>query len=287
MTRRDGLLKLLEEYDDLASIMLSHPCYDRQWCQKIFTYLRQKKEKLYQELIEHECNEENQQMKIFKKINTGTIDLEKVKAPIEETPSPTPKLEEEWVWVEGYKGTDFNMCCRGYQYELGVQYNMPEGAKIEECKNGFHLCLYLSDICNNFYRIGNGNRFFRVKALIRKSDKDKYHRHIQFDNGQYITTGVIDKLVAKSIIFTSELTYDEILKNTDAEDLTDEYKKMAIYTSVETAVNEYQLNTLLEDGYSKPFAAHIIKINKFDIAHAFGSQNDLSIDMKVLGILYN
>lgn len=55
MTRRDGLLKLLEEYDDLASIMLSRPCYDRQWCQKIFIYLRQKKEKLYQELIEHGC----------------------------------------------------------------------------------------------------------------------------------------------------------------------------------------------------------------------------------------
>lgn len=27
------------------------------------------------------------------------------------TPS-SPK--EEWVWVEGYKGTDKNMCCRGF-----------------------------------------------------------------------------------------------------------------------------------------------------------------------------
>lgn len=59
MTRRDGLLKLLEEYDDLVAIMLSRPCYDRQQCQKMFTYLRQKKEKLYQELIEHGCKDEN------------------------------------------------------------------------------------------------------------------------------------------------------------------------------------------------------------------------------------
>jgi hypothetical protein len=36
-----------------------------------------------------------------------------------------------------------------------------------------------------------------------------------------------------------------------------------------------------------PFATYINKIGKFDVAHAFGSQKELSMDMKVLGILYN
>ena len=224
-------------------------------------------------------------MSIFKKTKMETIDLEKVKALIEETPSSTPESEEEWIWVEGYKGTDRDMKCLDYQYELGVQYDMPEDEPVQVCESGFHLCLSLQDVFN-FYSVGGGNRFFKVKALVRKTDKKNYRPTYAY-SGLFYAGSSYNKLASKSIIFTSELTYDEILKDTDAQDLPEEYKKIALETSIQNAVNQYEINILVEDGYSLPFATYIIKSSKFDIAHAFGSQKDLSMDMKVLGILYN
>ena len=225
-------------------------------------------------------------MSIFKKTKMETVDLEKVAAPTEETPSPTPKPEEEWIWVEGYKATDANMQCRGYQYELGVQYDMPEDEPIQVCESGFHLCLQLNDVFY-YYSIGGGVRFFKVKALVRKADKDNYFGAIRYGDDWYTTSTCKNKLAAKSIIFTSELTYDEILEDTAAQNLPEEYKKMALESSIQNAVDQYETNILVEDGYSLPFATYIIKSSKFDIAHALGSQKDLSMDMKVLGILYN
>lgn len=77
----------------------------------------------------------------------------------EQTPIPTPEPKEEWIWVESYKGTDKDMKCRDYQYELGVQYDMPEGQTIKECESGFHLCLSLKDVYG-YYDISDGHRFF-------------------------------------------------------------------------------------------------------------------------------
>jgi hypothetical protein len=200
---------------------------------------------------------------------------------LEPTCEPTPP-EEEWVWVEGYKGTDRNMCCRGFQYEMGKQFNMYGDEEIKECYNGFHLCLDMCDVFN-YYNIGIGNRFFRVQALVRKSDEKKYGQAIRDEYGYDI--GRTDKIVAKSIIFLAELSVDEILKDTIICDLPEQYKYLAIETNVYDARYNYQLNLLVEDGYSTPFATHLAKANKFDIAHAIGSQKDLSMDMKVLYIL--
>ncbi len=222
-------------------------------------------------------------MKFFKKAIEKTKEykeaIEEVEKVIEE-----PEPEEEWIWVEGYKGTDANMCCRDCQYELGKQYDMPEGEKIKECESGFHLCLSLQDVFD-YYDVGIGHRFFKVKALVRKADKDSYRGAFKYGDNWYTVSGCHNKLAAKSIIFTSELTYDEILKNSDAQDLPEDYKKMAIDVSIGVAVKNYQINTLVEDGYSIPFATYIININKFYIAHAVGSQKDLSMDMKVLTIV--
>lgn len=48
MPRRDRVLKLLEEYDDLAAVAMNHYCVGQD-CRKMLTYLRKEKEKLYQE----------------------------------------------------------------------------------------------------------------------------------------------------------------------------------------------------------------------------------------------
>lgn len=103
--------------------------------------------------------------KIFKENNSDETATE-----IEKTES------EEWIWVDGYKGTKSDMTCNGYQYELGKRYVMPPDEDIVECASGFHLCLILNDVFD-YYSIHNNNRFFKVKALVRKSDYEEYGKY--------------------------------------------------------------------------------------------------------------
>ena len=58
MTRLDRVLKLLEEYDDLVAVAFQNYCIGQD-CRKMLTYLRQEKEALTQELIEHGCRRKN------------------------------------------------------------------------------------------------------------------------------------------------------------------------------------------------------------------------------------
>ena len=40
--------------------------------------------------------------------------------------------------IKAYKGFDKNMQCRGFQYEIGKEYDID--GEIELCKQGFHDC---------------------------------------------------------------------------------------------------------------------------------------------------
>ena len=42
--------------------------------------------------------------------------------------------------MKAYKGFDKDMKCRGFQYEDGQTYELPEGEKAELCERGFHAC---------------------------------------------------------------------------------------------------------------------------------------------------
>lgn len=217
-------------------------------------------------------------MSIFKR-KQKKEEVKETTAPVPEQLTVQEQPKEEWIWVEGYKGTDANMCCRDFQYEIGKQYDMPDDAEIKECESGFHLCLKFDDVFD-YYKIGEGNRFFKVKALVRLKDKESYGK---YENCFSWTKH--NKLVAKSIIFVSELTQDEILKGTEAEKLSEKYKDIAIKVGLIAAVANYKVDTLVEDGYSLAFAKNLIDRDLFQKAHAVGSQSDLSMDMKVLWIL--
>lgn len=187
---------------------------------------------------------------------------------------------EEWIWVNGYKGTDKNMQCHdGFQYELGKQYDMPEDAEIKVCSSGFHLCLNLHDVTSRYYPIGSGNRFFRVRALVRKNDISKY------GTTEHWGLALNDKLAAKSIEFISELTPDVILASSGADKWPDEYKKMAIEVGINGAENLMQTRALVDLGYSEPFAGWIIKTGKYEKATIVTSQPGLSMDMRAFMIM--
>lgn len=219
--------------------------------------------------------------------------LKQFSTPIVKSASDMPSIElntkeEKWIWVDGFKGTDRNMCCRDYQYELGKQFDMPEDAEIEDCVSGFHLCKDLNDVFD-YYSIGVGNRYFAVRALVREKDYKEYGVR---QNVMWSLTPSRDKLAAKSIEFIRELSVEEIfngLKNPDTSDWTTEEKEEALCDGLEVIINrrreernKQRLEELVSLGYSRAFAGYLIENDKYDSAVAVASQPELSMDMKCL-----
>ncbi|AKP44743.1 TPA: hypothetical protein P1M42_000132 [Clostridioides difficile] len=142
------------------------------------------------------------------------IELEKEKK-IEEERKKVERVKEnegkEWAWVEGYKCTDKNMKCKEFQYELNKAYSM-DGDDINIWNWGFHLCLDLGDVFQ-YYAPNLSNRFFKVKALVKKADKYKYGKEygeVTLLSGSVLRGHKINKIAAKEIIFLEELTFDKL-----------------------------------------------------------------------------
>ena len=76
--------------------------------------------------------------------------------------------------IKGYKGFNPDMTCRGFQYEVGKEY---ETKKAKACEEGFHFCEYPLDVLN-YYEPSTSkgmNRFCEVEGSgdFDKSESDK------------------------------------------------------------------------------------------------------------------
>lgn len=202
------------------------------------------------------------------------------------------KEAEEWIWVKGYKGTDKDMKCRDYQFMIGVRHDMAEGAKIETCSSGFHLCTKLNDVFDYYDRKDN-NRFFEVRALVRKKDVDsigKDTRNVYYIGGiPYRAPWPMpsdSKIAAKSIEFMRELTLDEIFAGTKAEGWTDEDKKLALEIGVDKAEMVVRTKELVSIGYSEPLADYVVNVLKrYELAvflNNLPEQPDMNTKMIIL-----
>lgn len=101
---------------------------------------------------------------------------------------------EEYIWVDGYKGTDKFMACRNFVYKLKKIYDL--GREPIKCKSGFHFSLDLEDVyC--YYSFDGCNRFFKVRGLVKKEDYD-----IELNDSE-------GKLSARKIEFIEELPLTE------------------------------------------------------------------------------
>ena len=91
--------------------------------------------------------------------------------------------------VRGYKVTDKNMQCRGYQFELKKEF-IHSGEPVL-CKNGFHFCEKLIN-CFDYYSFDPENRIFEIVA-----------KNVINDDG--------NKSVCSVIFFEKELTWFDVL----------------------------------------------------------------------------
>ena len=177
-----------------------------------------------------------------------------------------------YIWMDGYKGTDENMCCRGLQYELNKEFICNGVPKI--CDNGFHFCKHLGQVINNYYEFNGYNRYFKVKALVPLNDS-------RYEENKY---------AAKKIVFLEEVGYDKLEKYIKEECplvvSEDGWNKCKEIGYEEYAKNIF-VNSMSKLGYSKAFIEILAKENDesnmkeiIDRAKALKAEN-ISKDLSV------
>lgn len=239
-------------------------------------------------------------MKIFNSLikNNNTENTQSI--------STDKKIEEEWIWVEGYKGFYYsNNVLYGYnnyEYTVGETYDIGNDEELKIYGNGFHFCKNLSDVFsfygllrqskNDICYIVNplyyDTKFCHVKALVKKSD---------WENKS-------EKYVSKSIELIKEVSNEELWGSLGGKNPTiyiqlvgDEkisfedfckIKKDGYDRFIANYLVEYYSNKkheLISLGYSEIFAELLIKNYKsrIELAIALGNEN-ISNDLRVYTI---
>ena len=67
--------------------------------------------------------------------------------------------------ITTYKGFDKDLKCRGFQYEVGKEYELPKGESVSVCSNGFHACKSPLEVLEYYFMDGSANlsRFCEVE----------------------------------------------------------------------------------------------------------------------------
>lgn len=134
---------------------------------------------------------------------------------------------DEHIWVDGFKGTDMNVECRGHKFEIGKTSKID--GNIEMCKNGFHFCTELKEVMNYYSIVTNygeytKNRFFKVRAKVKRRDYllSKGEYKVDYMSSAMVRRGALhryeprifkvkpDKLVTGEIEFVEEVGYNEL-----------------------------------------------------------------------------
>ena len=108
--------------------------------------------------------------------------------------------------MKAYKGMDKDMKCRGFQYEIGKEY---ETDKADACKSGFHACEYPLDVFR--YYPPATSRFFEVEQSgeLDKSDGDSHVASTEIKIGAELN---IAGLVKAAVEYTKKHCKKEVLQ---------------------------------------------------------------------------
>ena len=74
-------------------------------------------------------------------------------------------IEQENKTIIAYKGFNKDLKCRGFQYEVGNSYSLPEGETVNVCSKGFHACESPLEVLDYYFLDDDANisRFCEVE----------------------------------------------------------------------------------------------------------------------------
>lgn len=81
--------------------------------------------------------------------------------------------EDEYEWIDGVKGFDKDLKCRGYQYEIGRTESLAEGEEEKNgacggVGNGFHFCTTKEDVLKHTFYDSDSSRYCKVRGYVKK-----------------------------------------------------------------------------------------------------------------------
>ena len=168
----------------------------------------------------------------------------------------------EWIWVEGYKGTHQDMSClnESVQFQVGGVYEV--NGEPDYGRNGFRLSLILKDVFIG-YPFNFKNRYFKVRALVRKKDIDEYGGYICFGDSFYFDGSPasrsfkISQLAAKKIEFVEEVPREDVYELVkDNLPMIDSLEEFLGITDYGKFIREKVHNAL--DQYLHPYLVDVI-----------------------------
>ena len=114
--------------------------------------------------------------------------------------------------IVAYKGFDKDLKCRGFQYEVGKEYEEPDA---KACEKGFHACEMPLDVLS-YYEPGKQSRYCVVEqsGVISKHDDDSKVASSKIKIGAEI--GILGLVKAQIEYVKSRCTTNEVGKDNTA-----------------------------------------------------------------------
>lgn len=192
--------------------------------------------------------------------------------------------------IFAYKGFDNDFSCRGFQYEVGKEYQITGDLKI--CENGFHACKDLTNVFN-YYPMEN-SRFAIVKLWgdMLYGDDKVCASNIEIVE-ELSLKDIVQRYVASKIDFLEHKNYTSFELNKSENELcnkgynnyiisTHNHKRIVSRGSGNHIVTAGISNTILNIGD----ATNINCIGSSTYLVSIGNSSQISLDHNFTAVLY-